>query len=155
MNYEIGTQMGGFIRARVVQSLLIGLITYLGLKFIAFPYALMLAIFAAVVNVIPYLGPLIGILPAVVINFSNSGADSQALIPLLMVYAVAQVIDSVLITPFIVAKIVDVHPVTVVLLVIVGAQTMGILGMIICIPIFCALKVSSIALYRHFTDFRA
>jgi predicted PurR-regulated permease PerM len=155
MNYEIGSQMGGFIRARVVQSILIGLITYVGLKFIGFPYALMLSLFAAAVNVIPYLGPVIGILPAIIINFSNSGADSQTLVPLLMVYAVAQIIDSVLITPFIVAKIIDLHPVTVVLLVIVGAQAMGILGMIICIPIFCALKVSSIAIYRHFTDFRA
>lgn len=154
LNYQIGTQMGGFIRARIVQSVLVGLVVYVGLKFIGFPYALMLALFAGLINVIPYLGPVIGFIPALLINFSNP-AEAQVLLPLLIVYGIAQAVDSAIITPFVVAKIIDLHPVTVVLVVIVGAQAMGILGMIICIPIFCALKVSTYALYRHFTDFRA
>jgi putative permease len=57
--------------------------------------------------------------------------------------------------PFLVAKIVDLHPVTVIVAILIGSQLMGILGMIICIPVVSALKVTSMALYRHFTDFQA
>lgn len=154
LNYQVGSQMGGYIRARMLQSFLVFSIIWVGLKVIGFPYALVLAAVAGVLNVIPYLGPILGALPALIINFANQGS-SGLVWSLLFVYALAQVIDTVVITPFIVAKIVNMHPVTVVLVIIVGAQWLGVLGMIISIPVFCALKVSSIAIYKHLTDFRA
>ncbi len=154
LNWQISEQLGGFIRARFIQSILVGLIIWLGLVLLGFPYPLFLAIFAGILNVIPYLGPFIGALPALIINFSNSG-ETSVLGWLLLIYAVAQIVDTVVITPFIVAKIVDMHPVTVVLTIIAGAQFMGILGMIISIPIFCVLKVSARSIYLHLTDFRS
>lgn len=154
LNYQVGSQMGGYIRARILQSFLVFLIIWIGLNIISFPYALVLAAVAGILNVIPYLGPILGALPALIINFAHQGPPSLVW-SLLFVYALAQVIDTVVITPFIVAKIVDMHPVTVVLVIIVGAQWLGVLGMIISIPVFCALKVSSIAIYKHLTDFRA
>ena len=153
LNFQIGSQMGGFIRARLLESILVAGVIWVGLLIMDFPYALILAIFAAILNIIPYLGPLIGAAPAVIIALTN-GADSNVLVGLLIVYSVAQVIDTVVLVPFLVAKIVNLHPVTVVLAVLIGAQVMGILGMIICIPIVSALKVTSTALFRHFTDFR-
>ena len=155
LNWQVNRQLGGFIRARLLQSILVGLIIWVGLLLIGFPYSLFLAIFAGILNVIPYLGPFLGAVPALVINFSNSGSGENLLLGLLFIYALAQIVDAVLITPFIVAKIVDLHPVTVILVIIAGAQMMGILGMIISIPIFCTLKVSSQAIYKHLTDFRA
>lgn len=146
--------MGGFIRARLLESIIVSICIWLGLFSLGFPYSLVLAIFAGVMNVIPYLGPVFGALPAVVISFANGG-NSSDLLWILAVYGGAQVLDTVVIVPFVVAKIVNLHPVTVVLAVLIGSQFMGILGMIISIPVFSALKVSSIALYRHFTDFRA
>lgn len=154
LNWQINRQLGGFIRARLIQSILVGLVVWIGLLVLDFPYSLFLAIFAGIMNVIPYLGPFLGAVPALIINFANGGQES-ILIWLLFIYALAQVLDTVLITPFIVAKIVDMHPVTVVLVIIAGAQMMGILGMIISIPLFCTLKVSSVAIYKHLTDFRA
>lgn len=153
LNWQINRQLGGFIRARLIQSLLVSLVIWIGLFILDFPYALFLAIFAGILNVIPYLGPFIGAVPALVINFSNPNAES-ILIWLMIIYALAQVLDAAVITPFIVAKIVDLHPVTVVLVIIAGAQMMGILGMIISIPLFCTLKVSTHAIYKHMTDFR-
>ena len=105
-------------------------------------------------NVIPYLGPLIGIMPAVIISFANGGHESS-LFWLLVIYGGAQILDALLIVPFVVAKIVDMHPVTVILAILVGSQTMGVLGMIICIPVFSALKVTVNAIYKHLVDFRS
>ena len=153
LNHQIGTQMGGFIRARLLESVVVGLIVWLGLLIFGFPYALLLALFASLLNVIPYLGPLLGAAPAFLIILSNGGGTSEALI-LLAIYGTAQIIDAAILVPFLVAKIVDLHPVTVVLSILIGSQLMGIVGMIICIPIVSALKVTSIAIYRHLTNFR-
>lgn len=154
LNHQIGSQLGGFIRARFVQSLLVSLVIWIGLLIMDFPYALVLAVVAGVLNIIPYLGPLIGFFPAVLICFANGG-DGSEYAWLAIIYGAAQILDAVLITPFVVAKIVNLHPITVILVIIVGSQLMGVLGMVICIPIFSALKVSTIAIYKHLTDFRS
>lgn len=153
LNYQISTQMGGFVRARMIQSMIITLILWLGLVILNFPYALVLALFGGLLNLIPYFGPVIGAVPAFLVGFIN-GAPSADFTGLLIIYIGAQVIDSALIVPFLVAKIVNLHPVTVVLAIIVGSQTMGILGMIISIPVASALKVSAQSIYAHVTDFR-
>lgn len=154
LNHQISEQMGGFIRARILESILVGVVIWVGLLLLDFPYALVLAIFAGILNVIPYLGPFIGAVPALIIGFANS-QESSMLLWVVFVYALAQVLDIVLIIPLVVAKIVDLHPVTVVLVVIVGSQALGILGMIISIPVFSAFKVSLSAIYKHLTDFRS
>jgi putative permease len=153
LSHQISEQMGGFVRARILESFLVGFMIWLGLLILGFPYALILALFAALMNVIPYLGPFIGAVPALVICLANSHPDST-LLWIIAIYAIAQILDIVFIIPFVVAKIVDLHPVTVVLAVIVGSQVMGILGMIISIPLFSAFKVSASAIYKHLTDFR-
>lgn len=154
LNHQIGTQIGGFIRARIVQSTLVGAVIWIGLMMLSFPYALVLAVAGGVLNVIPYLGPLIAVIPAVLISLSG-GTDGSELAWIGIIYTTAQVLDAALITPFVVARIVNLHPVTVILVIIAGSQMMGVLGMIICIPIFSALKVSTIAIYKHLTDFRS
>ncbi|MEZ0393085.1 MAG: AI-2E family transporter [Pseudobdellovibrionaceae bacterium] len=154
LNHQISAQMGGFIRARILESVLIAFVIWVGLILLGFPYALILAVFAGVMNVIPYLGPFIGAAPALVICLANAH-DSSTILWIVFIYALAQVLDIILIIPFVVAKIVDLHPVTVVLAVIVGSQLLGILGMIISIPLFSALKVSTSAIYKHLTDFRS
>ncbi len=154
LNHQIGVQMGGFVRARFLESALIGFVIWAGLMILGFPYALILAVFAGIMNVIPYIGPFIGAVPALVICLANAHPNST-LMWLIFIYALAQVLDIILIIPLVVAKIVDLHPVIVVLAVIVGSQAMGILGMIISIPLFSALKVSASAIYKHLTDFRS
>jgi putative permease len=153
LNHQIGGQMGGFIRAKILESSLVGFVIWLGLVILGFPYALVLAVFAGILNIIPYLGPFIGVIPALLIAFSNEGSN-PVLVWILIIYALAQILDIVFIVPFVVAKIVDLHPVTVILVIIAGSQMMGVLGMIISIPFFSAAKVSAIAIYKHLTDFR-
>lgn len=153
--HQIGEQIGGYIRARLIEGIMIFIIVWIGLVLINFPYAFVLGFFAGVVNIIPYLGPLIGMVPAVIIYFSEPQLQPvMSWWAPILVYLAAQVIDSVLIVPFIVAKIVDQHPVAVVLSVIVGSQLFGVLGMVISIPIYSVIKVTHRALYRHFTDSR-
>ncbi len=154
LNHQIGEQMGGFIRARILEGALVGSVIGIGLMVLGFPYAIILAVFAGIMNMIPYLGPFIGAVPALVICLTNIHPNST-LLWLIFIYALAQVLDILLIIPLVVARIIDLHPVTVVLAVIVGSQAGGVLGMIISIPLFSVLKVSVSAIYKHLTDFRS
>ncbi len=153
LNYQIGSQIGGFIRARMIQSAVIGIFVWLGLLLMGFPFALILGIVAGILNIIPYVGPVIGALPAFFICLANGGSSTEILL-LIFIYVLSQVLDTLILVPFLVARIVNLHPITVILSIIAGAQLMGILGMIICIPVVSAIKVTLYSVYRHMTDFR-
>lgn len=153
LQHQINVQIGYFVRARLLEALIVGGVTWVGLMIIDFPFALLLAIFAAITNLIPYIGPLIGLVPALIIALVNSSSSFDLLL-LFGVYLVAQLIDAALLVPFFVARIVDLHPLTVILVIIAGAQFMGVLGMIISIPLASTLKVTIETLYRHLTESR-
>ncbi len=153
LQYKINQQLGQFIRARFLEAFIVGLVTFLGLTLISFPFAFLLGGFAAITNLIPYIGPIIGAIPAVIIALLN-GYQAWDLSLVIGVYLIAQFIDAGILVPILVARIVNLHPVTVVLLIILGGQFMGILGMIISIPVANALKVTSLAVYEHITQFK-
>ncbi len=151
--YQINDQMGQFVRARLLEAIIVGFVTWLGLVLIQFPFAEVLAIFAAVTNLIPYIGPVIGTIPAVILAMVN-GSSPLEMSLLLLVYFVAQLIDAAFIIPVVVAKIVDLHPVTVIVVIIIGAQLMGVVGMLISIPFASAMKVTLGTIFRYLTDYR-
>lgn len=160
LHHQINDQMGGFIRARFLEAAIVGLVVWLGFAVIGFPYAPLLAIFAAITNLIPYIGPIIGAVPAVLIALiSEEGAIyepmSLNLVIVTSIYFIAQLIDVLFIIPFVVARIVNLHPVTVIVVIIIGAQLMGILGMVISIPVASVMKLTLSAVYNHLLDFRA
>jgi putative permease len=151
LQYQIGEQIAHYIRARIIESLIVGLVSLIGFVGIGFPFAFLLAVFAAVANLIPYVGPLFGAAPGIIIALINhSSPVTMALV--LLVYVIGQVIDNFFIVPFVVARIVNLHPITVVLAVLLGAQAMGILGMLISIPVASAAKVTFQSIYTHLTD---
>jgi putative permease len=151
--YDMNDQVGSFIRARFAEALIVGLVTWIGMLIIGFPFAALLALFAAVTNLIPYVGPIIGAVPAFIILFVNSepmfGSINIDLFALSAVYLTAHIIDAVFIIPIVVAKIVDLHPVTVVIVIILGAQVLGIVGMIISIPVASLIKLIFSSFYRQ------
>ncbi len=153
LNYQIITQMGGFVRARLLETFIVGFVIWVGLVLINFPYALILSVIAGLLNLIPYIGPFIGAAPAFLIAMASPDRSTNFAL-LSLVYISAQIIDIAIIVPLVVAKIVDLHPVTVVLSVIVGSQLMGVLGMIISIPVASVMKVTFQSLYAHLTEFR-
>lgn len=153
LQHQINFQIGQFVRARLIESVIVGLVTAIGLMLIGFPYAVLLGAIAGVTNLIPYLGPIIGATPAFAIALVN-GQSSLEVFLVALVYLVAQLIDAGILIPMMVAKIVDLHPVTVIVVIIAGAQVLGILGMIISIPVASTLKVTVSTIYRHLIDTR-
>jgi putative permease len=154
LQHQINFQIGQFVRARLLESFIVGLVTAIGLMMISFPYPIILGAVAGVTNLIPYLGPLLGAVPAFCIALVN-GYTSLDIALMGLVYIIAQLIDAGFLIPVLVAKIVDLHPVTVILVIIAGAQVLGILGMIISIPVASTVKVTVTTVYRHLIDTRS
>lgn len=154
LSYQINQQLGGFIRAKLLESVMVGSVVWLGLYLVSFPYASILAFFAGLTNLIPYVGPVLGAVPGLVVALVNQEArSSPALIG--SIYLLAQIVDMLFIVPLVVAKIVDLHPVTVVIVIIIGSQVMGVLGMIISVPAASIIKLTFTEFYNHIVDFRS
>lgn len=152
LQHQIGQQIAFYIRARLFESIIVGLVCMLGFWIIGTPYAVLLAVFAGLANLIPYVGPLFGAAPGIIFALINQFSGLSLLL-VIMVYIIAQLIDNFLLIPLVVARIVNLHPLTVILVVLLGAQLMGILGMLISIPVASTLKVTFRSIYDHLTDY--
>jgi putative permease len=154
LSYQINQQLGGFIRAKLLESVIVGALVWVGLYTLGFPYASLLAFFAGLTNLIPYVGPVIGAIPGLVVAIVNQDPTISAAV-VGAVYLTAQIVDMLFVIPMVVAKIVDLHPVTVVIVIIIGSQVMGVLGMIISVPAASILKLTFTEFYNHVVDFRS
>ena len=148
--HQINKQIGTFVRARLLEAIIVGGLVFMGLYLIDFPYAILLSLFVSLTNLVPYIGPIIGAIPGVLIALLNdySGFDFVAV---LLVYIIPQVIDNIILVPLLVARVVNLHPLTVIIILTVGAQFMGILGMLISIPLANAIKLTIIEFYEYST----
>ena len=151
LHCKINKQIGVFVRGRILEACIVGMIIGIGLLILDFPFAILLGIFASFTNLIPYIGPIIGAIPVLLVALVNEYEMSQLLI-IMGLFFFTQVIDSVILVPILLARIVNLHPLTVIVIIIAGAQFMGIIGMIISIPLVNALKVSIMAVYQHVSD---
>ncbi|UAL54857.1 MULTISPECIES: AI-2E family transporter [Metabacillus] len=129
--------LAAYIQGQLLVSLFVGTGCFIGYTLIGLDYALILGIIVAVANIIPYLGPFIGAAPAVVIALLDS--PTKALIAAVVVTVVQQ-IDGNILSPLIIGKRLNTHPLTIILLLIGAGSFGGILGMILAVPTYAVLK---------------
>jgi predicted PurR-regulated permease PerM len=144
----IDQKVGAYIRGTLMKCIFVGLLTWLGLTLIGMPFALMLGIMAGLFNIILYIGPFVAAIPALLLSLMP-GTPSLLLVAL--IYIIVQILDAFLFTPLFLGKATDLSPLTVIIIVLVGAQLMGVLGIILAIPITATLKV---LLYHYYLDRR-
>lgn len=131
----------------LIQMVCITLYVAIGLKVLGIENALLIAFFAAITNVIPYLGPIIGASFAVMITLSSNldgsfyGSTIPQLIKVLGVFASMQLLDNFILSPNIFSKSVKAHPLEIFIVVLVGAKLGGVLGMVLAIPFYTVFRV--------------
>ncbi|HRO09751.1 MAG TPA: AI-2E family transporter [Saprospiraceae bacterium] len=140
IRYFIGILLQMFIIAVIVSS---------GLTFIGVKNALLIGFFAAIINVIPYIGPIIGVFFAMILTISsNTGLSFYTeLLPLLykvlMLFGILHLIDNFVLQPNIFSKSVKAHPLEIFIVVLMGAKIGGIMGMVLAIPSYIVIRVIS------------
>lgn len=130
--------VGGYIRGRLLISLFVGFFIWFGLLLLGVPLALSLAFVAAVLNLIPYLGPIIGTIPAVFLGLTVS---PWVAVGAVAVFIGANLLEAHVFGPYIMARTTNLHPVTVLLALLLGAGLLGLVGMLLAIPVVALTKV--------------
>ncbi len=133
---EVASVTGKYIRGNFLISVICGFVVYIGLTLLQVPYALPLAIFAAVIDLLPLVGQTIGAIPAVIIGFGVSPFTGVLVIILHLFY---QQIENAVISPMIYNKALNLFPSIVFLSVLLGASLFGMLGAFLSLPIAASI----------------
>lgn len=135
---EIDNKLGSYISGQMLVSLCIGVLLFIGYQIIGLPYAISLATLAAILSIVPYLGPILAITPAMLVAFAS---DWVMVVKMLIVWFVVQFLEGNFISPNIMGRSMNQHPLTVIFVIIIAANMMGIVGAIIGIPVYAILKI--------------
>lgn len=131
-------KIGRWMQGQLMLSLIVGIFVYLGLTILGLKFALILAIIAAVLELIPVFGSILAAIPAILLAFVDGGTGLVLLV--LGLYIIVNQLQANLIYPLVVQKIVGVPPLLVILSLIVGAQLAGFLGIILSVPAAAVLQ---------------
>lgn len=133
-------KMGGWARGELILMLSVGTATYIGLSLLGIPYALPLAIFAGILELIPFLGPIISAVPSVLIGFGISGVMGIGAAALAFLI---QQLENYVLVPKVMEKSAGVSPLLTLISLAVGARLAGVVGAIISVPVLITLQVLS------------
>jgi predicted PurR-regulated permease PerM len=130
---------GGFVRGQVVVALIVGLLVTGLLLVLHVPYALLIGVFAGVVEIVPYLGAVAGAVPGIFMA-AVAGGPLGALLAAIGFVAIHQ-LEGMVLSPFICGKTVRISPLAAIFAVLVGGELFGIVGILIAVPAAGAIRV--------------
>jgi predicted PurR-regulated permease PerM len=136
MFVRVQDKLGLWLRAQLLLSGIIFLVTWIGLLILGVKYSLVLALIAGITEVIPFIGPIIGAIPAVLLAFLQS--PIKALLVLIL-YLVIQQLEGNILVPKVMQKTVGLNPIVVIVVILLGAKIAGVLGALLSIPVAVAI----------------
>lgn len=134
------TKLGAWIRGQIIIAAAVGIMVWISLLVVGVEHAFTLALFAAFMEFIPFIGPIIAAVPAIIVGFSISPATA---VLILFIFAAIQQIENHLLAPKVMQKVIGLHPILVIIALLVGAQLAGIIGALLAIPVSALIMVVS------------
>ncbi len=158
--FKIEKLLSNYLLGLFLQMTAIFSIAYTGLSIFGINYAASIALFAAVINLIPYLGPILGASFAIIVGLSTSGAlifeSNQYIIMIIKiasVFATVQMADNFILQPLIFSKSVKAHPLEIFIVIFAGATLAGTIGMIAAIPVYTIVRVFVMEIFRGYKSY--
>lgn len=142
---ESNFALKSYIQGQVLVSFIVGCLIFIGYLIIDLDYALLLALIAMLTNLIPFVGPFIGLTFALVVGLMQSFKVGLLVI---LVVVVVQQFESNFVSPQIMGKRLDIHPLTIILLLLFAGKFAGLVGLLIAVPTYAVSKVISTNGYR-------
>ncbi len=137
---EVNAALGGYIRGQVLDALCVGLLTMAGLALLGFKGAAMVGVLTGVLNVIPFMAPVVGGAIALFAGYFQ-GLGFPALAGIVLLFAVIRLLDDFVFTPFVVGNSVRLHPVAMLFAILAGFHVAGVLGLVFAVPVAAIVKV--------------
>jgi len=131
-------KLGGWARGELSLMILVGVSTYVGLMIIGIPFALPLALLAGIFELVPYMGPFISAIPAVIIGLGISPLIGLATAAL---YFIIQQVENYLFVPKVMEKSVGVSPIVTLLSLAIGFRLAGVVGVIMSVPVVISIQI--------------
>ena len=142
---EISTQISNYIRGQIAVAFAVMIMFAIGYTIIGLPYGWLIAIVAGILNIIPFLGSFLAMVPAIVVGIFVSPI---MLISVLIVFMIEQTLEGRLISPKLLGSSMKIHPVTVLIVLLSAGNVFGILGVVFGVPGYAILKV---LIYRFYS----
>lgn len=143
--HDLDVTLRSYIQGQLLVSFLVGIMLLIGYLIIGLDYALLLALFGMFTNVIPFLGPYLAVIPAMFIALLQ---EPQMALYVAIIMLVAQQIESNFISPNVMGKALDIHPLTVITIILAAGNLAGIWGVILAIPFYAVVKTIVSNLYQ-------
>lgn len=141
MIYKLELQLSKYIRGVVTESFIVTILYTIGYSFVGIQYAFLLGIIGGVLNIIPFAGPFIAVIPVIFSSMLQYG-DLRMFVPILIINVIVQQLDELFIQPKVYGKILHMHPLVIILAILIGNELLGILGMILAIPMYTIISVT-------------
>lgn len=144
---DVDKSLGGYIRGQVLVGVAVGSIAALLFWFVDMKYPLLLGFIVGITNIIPYFGPIIALVPIVIIAATMS--VKMVIISIVIVF-ILQFVEGNILSPLIVGKSLHMHPLMIMLALLAGGEVGGVVGLIVAVPILAILKVSIVHASNYF-----
>ncbi len=138
---EIDNIVSGFIRGRIIVCFIVGTLIGIGLYFLNLKFALIIGIISGIFNFIPFLGPIVGVVLALIFAL---GSPWWTLLLIVVLFVLVNQLEAIYLNPNILGKGLGLHPLTVILSMLICGQLLGILGVLVAVPLAAILKVLAI-----------
>ena len=145
---EMNDQVSSYIRGQLTVAFAVAIMFMVGFSLIGLDYAITLGIAAGFLNLIPYLGSFLAMVPAV---FLGIVGGPVLLVKVLVVFVIEQTIEGRLISPLVLGNELSIHPVTILLVLLTSGKLFGLVGVILGIPVYAAAKVIITHIFEWYT----
>jgi predicted PurR-regulated permease PerM len=150
---KIEKQLSSYVRGWLLDALFVGLLTMTGLTILGINNSLLIGIVAGFGHLVPYAGPIVGGIPALLISIIQFG-DFSMVIPIVLMFTIIYLLDNSIAQPYIFSKSADMNPITIIALLLIGNELLGAFGAIIAIPVATVLKVSARETINGFRNYK-
>ena len=135
---EMNQQVSSYIRGQITVAICVGFTYIIGYTFIGLPYGVTIGMIAGLLTIIPYLGSIIGLTPALIIGFVT---NPTLALHVLLVFVIEQLIESRVLQPLILGSSLKMHPVTILIILLAAGKMFGLVGLLIAVPVYAVVKV--------------
>jgi len=146
--YRVAHQLQEYIRGIMIQSAIMCVITTIGFYILGFDSPFLLGIVAGVLNLIPYVGPLLAMVLPVLLALGHVPVEFWLVGAAISVILIAQLIDNVIVIPAVIANAVNLHPLIVIVGIIIFGNLFGFIGMVVAIPVISTMNIIYCGLYQ-------
>lgn len=147
---DVNSQLSNYVRGQVTVAIIVALMFSIMFSVIGLSYPITLGVMAGFLNLIPYLGSFLAMIPAVILGLI---AGPVMLIKVLIVFMVEQTIEGRFVTPLIIGSSLSIHPITILFVLLTAGQMYGVLGVLLGIPIYASIKVVVKAIFEWYKTY--